>query len=122
MRLFDKDSPQGALPYQETLENIHEINFDDDIESALAQRNFKLAVRLLYLRSLKQLNDAGLIQWQIEKTNSVYVDELSNPNQRQTFSILTRQFEYIWYGNFPIDEQAFRNINTLFQDFKQILA
>jgi hypothetical protein len=35
--------------------------------------------------------------------------------------LLTRQFEYIWYGDFFIDGQAFQNINGLFQDFKQML-
>lgn len=120
-KMFRKNGAQSSLVNHETLENIHEINFDYDIESALAQRNFKLAVRLLYLHSLKQLNDAGLIHWQIDKTNTAYINELTNADQRQSFGLLTRQFEYVWYGNFPIDEQAFRSINILFQDFKQIL-
>ena len=120
-KMFRKDKALGSLSHYEALENIHEIDFEGDIESALAQRNFKLAVRLLYLRSLKQLNDAGVIHWKIDKTNSVYINELTNPNQRQSFGVLTRQFEYVWYGNFPIDEQSFRNINVLFQDFKQTL-
>lgn len=110
------------VPYAETLENIHEINFDTDIEQAIAQHNFRLAVRLLYLKSLKQLSDAGLINWQIDKTNSTYIDELKNPNQREAFTILTRQFEYVWYGEFAINGQVFQNISTLFNHFKQTLA
>jgi hypothetical protein len=35
--------------------------------------------------------------------------------------LLTRQFEYVWYGDFFVDGQSFQNINTLFQDFKQML-
>lgn len=120
--MFSRESTQVTLPYNESLENIHEITFDEEIEKALAARNYKLAVRLLYLSSLKQLNDAKLIHWQIEKTNSAYVDELANTDQRQSFSVLTRQFEYIWYGNFPVDGQSFTNIQTLFIDFKKLLA
>lgn len=119
--LFKGKSKAIEIPYAESLENIHEINFDDEIEKAIGNRNYRLAVRLLYLRSLKQLSDAQLIHWQIEKTNSAYINELTDGKHRQDFSLLTRQFEYVWYGDFFIDGQAFQNINTLFQDFKRML-
>jgi len=109
------------LGYSESLENIHEINFDDEIEKAIAQNNYRLAVRLLYLKCLKQLSDTHLIHWQIDKTNAAYIHELSDPEQKQIFGIITRQFEYVWYGNFIIDKQAFGNINQLFQNFKKQL-
>ena len=109
------------IPYSESLENIHEINFDTEIDNAVTNRNYRLAVRLLYLRSLKQLSDAQLIHWQLEKTNNNYLNELTDAGQRQQFSLLTSRFEYVWYGNFPIDGQSFQNINALFTDFKRRL-
>ncbi|WP_091215415.1 DUF4129 domain-containing protein [Mucilaginibacter gossypiicola] len=115
------NSRKTPLAYTESAENIHEINFDEEIEKAISNHNYRLAVRLLYLRSLKQLSDNGLIQWQPEKTNSAYVYELNNPSVRQSFVSLTRQFEYVWYGGFNIDGAAFGNINQLFQNFKKQL-
>lgn len=114
-------SRKTPLAYTESVENIHEINFDEEIEKAISNHNYRLAVRMLYLRSLKQLSDNGLIQWQPEKTNSTYVYELNNPSVRQSFVSLTRQFEYVWYGGFNIDGAAFGNINQLFQNFKKQL-
>jgi hypothetical protein len=114
-------SRKTPLAYTESVENIHEINFDEVIEKAILNHNYRLAVRLLYLRSLKQLSDNGLIQWQPEKTNSAYVYELNNASVRQSFVSLTRQFEYVWYGGFNIDGAAFGNINQLFQNFKKQL-
>ncbi len=119
--IFNKESKLIEIPYYESLENIHAITFDEEIEKAIANRNYKLAVRLLYLRSLKQLSDAQLINWQMEKTNSAYLNELTNSGQRQSFSVLTRQFEYVWYGDFHVDGASFQNINALFQDFKKML-
>jgi hypothetical protein len=59
--VFRGRAKQIDIPYSESLENIHEINFDDEIEKAIGQRNFKLAVRLLYLRSLaNRKNKLGL--------------------------------------------------------------
>jgi hypothetical protein len=119
--IFSKESAEIDLPYSESLENIHQITFDEQIEKALAQRNYRLAVRLLYLSTLKQLNDAQLIHWQVEKTNSAYVNEIKNNDQRQSFSTLTRQFEYVWYGDFQVDSRSFQQISTLFHDFKMKL-
>ncbi|QJD96748.1 DUF4129 domain-containing protein [Mucilaginibacter robiniae] len=122
LKILKRKPADATLPYAETLENIHEIDFDTGLEQAISQRNYRLAVRLLYLKALKQLSDQHLIHWQINKTNSAYVDELKNLEQRETFTILTRQFEYVWYGEFAINEQAFQNISILFTNFKQTLA
>jgi len=120
--LIKRKSAEAGIPFTETLENIHEIDFDLNIDQAIAQHNYRLAVRLLYLRALKQLSDAQLIHWQIDKTNEAYVNELTNPNQREAFAVLTRQFEFVWYGEFAINNQGFQNIRTLFSNFKQTLA
>lgn len=120
--LFRNKSKKAVLSYSESLENIHEIDFDSEIENALSHHNYRLAVRLLYLKSLKQLSDAALIDWQPDKTNSAYINELTNPGQQGSFRILTRQFEYIWYGEFPIDGNVFERINFMFQKFRSEIA
>ncbi|WP_461453474.1 DUF4129 domain-containing protein [Mucilaginibacter sp.] len=119
--IFNRMPKNIQVPYSESLENIHQITFEEEIEKALNQHNYRLAIRLLYLSTLKQLNDRQLIEWQLEKTNSAYLIELKDANQKQTFGILTRQFEYVWYGDFPVDAQLYQNINTLFHDFKLML-
>jgi hypothetical protein len=122
LKLFRKNQNIIDVPYSESLENIHEINFDESIETALAVKDYRLAVRLLYLRTLKQLSDANLISWKIEKTNTAYLHELKDAEQRKKFSIVTRQFEYVWYGEFPVDGRSFQSINAYFQDFKQSIS
>lgn len=99
-------------------ENIYEINFEQQIEQAVAQGNFRLAVRLLYLRCLRQLDEAGLINWQIDKTNTVYVNELTDADQRSAFKVLTRQFEFAWYGGFRVDAGTYQYVSGLFNNFK----
>lgn len=115
--LFSNRSKQIELPFEENLENIHEISFDESIDKALQNHDYRLAVRLLYLKSLKRLNDTGRIIWQPEKTNSAYVNELKIPSQKQQFKALTHRFEYVWYGSFPVDREAYIRINQSFQEF-----
>jgi hypothetical protein len=121
VRLLKNEPASTNVSFSESLENIHEINFDLEIEKAVTQHNYRLAVRLLYLKSLKQLNDLRLINWQTDKTNLAYVHELTEPSQKQIFGVLTKQFEYVWYGNFPIDQTTYINISSLFQEFKKQL-
>jgi hypothetical protein len=122
LAMFRRKSATASIPYSEFFEDINEINFDAEIENAIAKHNYRFAVRLLYLRCLKRLSDSGLIEWQIDKTNSTYINELTNQDQREAFGMLTRQFEYVWYGEFLIDGQVYKNINSSFQDFNKRVA
>ncbi|MEI7487385.1 MAG: hypothetical protein WCJ72_08235 [Chryseobacterium sp.] len=53
---------------------------------------------------LKKLSDKKSINWNPEKTNKDYVTELKVPNLKNEFSNLSYIFEYVWYGEFSIDE------------------
>ena len=122
LKIFKKSKSDSGVPFTESLENIHEINFDEAIENALSIKNYRLAVRLLYLKSLKQLSDNDLIIWKADKTNTAYINELTDIKQKRYFSMMTRQFEFVWYGEFPINGQLYKNINQIFLDFKQHLV
>lgn len=119
LKLFSGKSKKMDIPFTETLENIHEIDFDEELEKALQSGNYRLVVRLLYLKTLKQLTDKSLIDWQPEKTNQAYVAELADEQYKLEFSKLTKQFEYIWYGEFFIDRNTFEPIQQSFQQFNQ---
>lgn len=120
--IFRKKTASAPIPYSEFFEDINAINFDDEIENAIAKANYRFAVRLLYLKCLKHLSNAGLIDWQIDKTNTTYISELKNQQQQDAFRMLTLQFEYVWYGEFLIDQQAFKNIDSSFRDFNRQVA
>ncbi|MBN8824129.1 MULTISPECIES: DUF4129 domain-containing protein [unclassified Spirosoma] len=117
--LFPKKAQSGALDYENLAENIHEIDFETAIDEAAAARNFRLAVRLLYLQTLKRLTDAGRVHYKPDKTNRQYVAELINSPLQPDFETLTRQFEFVWYGDFPVDEQRFQAIQNQFRQFNQ---
>ena len=112
-----------ALTYSnsEPGDNIHEINFDEEISKAMRVEQYRLAVRLLYLKALKQLSDSRMIIWSMEKTNLEYVQELNHPQHRHDFQILTQNFEYIWYGEFNLNYTAFMEIREEYRQFNQML-
>jgi len=116
--IFRKDSA-SVIPNFESDENINTIDFDTDIERSVSSGNYRLAVRLLYLKCLKQLSDKGYIEWKLDKTNYAYINELTNDTQRAAFSVLTRRFEYVWYGEFIIDSRSYQDISAAFNHFNQ---
>ncbi|MBK8474264.1 MAG: DUF4129 domain-containing protein [Sphingobacteriales bacterium] len=79
-------------------------------------------MRLYYLQTLKVLADRQHINWQRYKTNRHYWHELRNTNLQQPFNQLTRLFDYIWYGEFQIDDQHFRQAQQAFKTFEQTIT
>jgi hypothetical protein len=109
----------AALPYQIDEENIHELDFKAAIDKAIANVNYRLAVRLLYLQTLKQLTDKGLIDWRINKTNATYVQELGTHQQQSGFIQLTNYFDRVWYGEAAITHEQFNDAQQSFIQFQQ---
>jgi hypothetical protein len=91
--------------------DIFAINYQKEIDKAAAEGNYRLAIRLQYLRLLKQLTEKNIIQYKQDKTNFDYISELhSTPYYNQFFRI-TRNYEYSWYGRFDVSGEAYRLIS-----------
>ena len=97
---------------QEIIENQ---NIDELIEAALKENNYRLAVRFYYLLLLQKLAQKELIDWEVQKTNADYVYELKDAGLRATFTKLTRIYDFIWYGNFEVNETDFAKAQTEFK-------
>ncbi len=116
--LFYGKSASVPIDFKEFEEDIHKINFNELIDEALSKKDFRRAVRLHFLKLLKELSDRNLITWQIDKTNNDYSIELSNSKYSEQFKELAVLYEYIWYGDFQLDENSFISTISKFKDFK----
>jgi hypothetical protein len=118
-RLFFRKRTTRQPDYSVLDENIHTLNFTDEIEAALRDGNQRKATRLYYLRTLKQLTDAGALEWQVNKTNSDYLYELKRSDLRRDFAFLCTAFEYIWYGEFQPSESLYQETFSRFRSFAE---
>jgi len=118
LRILLGKPKRTQIGFTESQDNIHEIDFNEQIQQAINNGNYRLAVRLCYLSALKKLSDQSLITWQPEKTNHAYIKEIEDHGIKNQFQLLTRQFEYIWYGDFHIDKDSFVSIKSNFDQFK----
>lgn len=99
-------------------ENIEQIDFDQLINKALKDYNYRLATRYLYLKSLKVLANKKTIEWHYEKTNSDYINEIKDSKIKDLFKKVSFIYDYVWYGEFPIDEASY---NKNKDNFNQLL-
>jgi hypothetical protein len=121
IQLFKRQSPSIIKREEDDLvnQNIFEINYDAEIQKAISNQNFRLAIRLLYLQILKRLAEENIINYKQERTNSDYVLQLFNTSYYKDFARLTRHFDYAWYGQFPVAPASFEIIRNEFASFKQ---
>ncbi len=116
--LFFGKGKANTFSFEENEANIHVIDFDKMIADAVEQGQYRRAVRLFYLKTLKQLSDRGLIDWRPDKTNHDYLREWKRRDIEPGFRQVTLLFEYICYGDFSIDSQRFLQAQKAFQDFE----
>lgn len=91
------------------------------IDQALKDKNYRLAVRYYYLLTLQQLSGKEHIDWQVQKTNHEYIYEIKNNDLRTQFGKLTDVYDYIWYGNFEVDEPAFAKAQHAFNKLQKAI-
>ena len=107
------------IQYDVSAENIHEMNLDELIHKAIDVKNYRLAIRYQYLKSLKLLTDRNHIDWRPEKTNHVYLFELKDDILKHAFETITVIFENAWYGDKALNEESFESGRTNFNSFYQ---
>lgn len=105
---------------EKPVENIESVDIQTLLDRASRDGNFKLAVRLYYLRLLKKLNEQGIISWKKDKTNREYLAELFARNFLfDEIRRLTLSYESVWYGDHSLQREAFRALSDHFEDIHQ---
>ena len=84
------------------------------ISKAENQQDYRLAIRYHFLRMLKTLTDKNLIDWNPEKTNRDYISEISASELKEQFKDASRIFDYVWYGEFSINETEYKTYKDKF--------
>lgn len=106
------DNPE-ELPEEDTLDNL--------LRQAVERGDYKMSVRILYLIIIRQLNESKCIQWQKDKTNRDYLNEMRINNGYRGFRELTLIYEIVWYGDKIIGQTDYHTVSKLFMDYQQNL-
>ena len=75
----------------------------------MENENFREALRLMYLQTLKSLSDYHQIEWQPFKTPTQYTFEF----RQADFKRMTSLFVRVRYGGFDADKDMIRDMHNL---------
>lgn len=120
VKLFRKKNVVfSESPEELVTDDIFSINYQKEIDKAVAKKDYRLAVRLRYLRLLKNMSDRNIIAYNLGKTNFEYLADLQATSYYKNFFRVTRHYEYSWYGHFDVSETAYSRIATEFNNMEK---
>lgn len=89
--------------------------YEQQVQDAISREQFRQAVRFLHLQTLRLLADRELIVLSKDKTNADYLRVLLKTRWYEPFARLTRDYEYIWYGDVNVNAAQFNRIHGQFR-------
>lgn len=119
--VFGKSSDKKVINYDEIEKNLQLVDFEKLIKEALKSGENRLAIRYHYLWLLKKMAAKEIIEWDVEKTNSDYIYEIKSAKLKEEFTYLSYLYNYIWYGEFQLEENTLEKAIKAFQKTIQTL-
>lgn len=108
----EKDKPTDAFS----------VPAESDLQVLLQQfresKNFREAIRIQYLLTLRYLESKNRIRLEARATNQDYLRQMDKDPAQSQFAFLTRLYEYVWYGEVPVTEQHYEAAEARFNSFK----
>lgn len=111
----------STVRFTEDEELIKSEDLPNLIKNAIAQKNYRLAVRYYYLLILQKLSNSNIIDWQQQKTNEDYIAEIKSAALKQKFSSGTYLYDFVWYGNFELNENEFAKAENQFNELTKLI-
>ncbi|GFZ88095.1 hypothetical protein GCM10011531_19520 [Aquaticitalea lipolytica] len=116
--LFNSRSHKKLNKYGEiTAENIENADIASLINDAENQNDYRLAIRYYYLLVLKTLAVKNYIKFEDDKTNADYLNEIESQKFSKGFAYTSYLYNYIWYGEFPLNTEQYSTAKSNFQNF-----
>ncbi|MFV0541564.1 MAG: hypothetical protein ACK5MZ_10085 [Aestuariibaculum sp.] len=104
-----------------TAENIEHTDITTLIQNAENNADYRLAIRYYYLLTLKNLSLKNYIKFEDDKTNSEYLNELSDKPFYGKFDFNSYLYNYIWYGEFPLNNVQYQKAKGHFSTLLNLI-
>jgi hypothetical protein len=111
-----KEEDEKEILVETSRDRMHEA-----IASAVKNGDYTMAIRYLFLVTLGELEDKGLIVQMKDASNRQYVRALAGKPLQGPFSRLLLYYEYSFYGGFHLDGDQFQSVHQQFNEFHQQL-
>ena len=115
INIFSRESISSAGDeHDEDEEDIFHLSYTKLIQNAEKGKDYRGAIRLMFLQTLKLLSDINAIHYQPDYTNFDYLQQLNSSKHHDGFFDVMRNYEYVWYGKFDISTEQYTAIKNKF--------
>ncbi len=117
----DKEDGNEEGSEKKFVDDIMTSDWETLLKQAINSGNMRMAIRYSYLLLLQLMQRRQMIHYRADKTNYDYYYEIKDNSIKLSFKQLTRQYEFSWYGNYPVPEQAYQAYLNEFNQLKSRL-
>lgn len=115
INIFSKRSAaQVSETSEDEREDIFSLSYTKLIQQAEKEKNYRVAIRLMFLQTLKSLSNISAIHYQPDYTDLHYLQQLHQSKYYNEFFNVMRSYEYAWYGKFDVSAERYSNIKNDF--------
>lgn len=104
-----------------TLEEVEDRLAESDLEKFIREAEnagkYPLAIRLFYLKIIKELSQKRIIRYKKNKTNRIYIQKVDATTFGPEFREATRLFERLWYGQSEFTQADYQQVKPQFQQW-----
>ena len=86
------------------------------LEQAERDERYDVAVRLLYIQLLKELQDADLIRYRKDYSSGDYRRQLGGHPLLPTVETVASDYARYWFGRYPLERLGYRLVHRRFTD------
>lgn len=98
-------------------ENIHDLDLIQLLNQAVESGDFRAAIRIKFLITIKRLSENAMISWKKDKTNWEYHKEITDPNLKNGLNDLINFYEKVWYGNIDLIPNDYYKLEPFYDRF-----
>ena len=116
---FKNNTTSGKKKIKYDIENISATKIPKSelellLEKSLTEKNYREAIRIYFVFTIKSLVEKNYIIWEKEKTNFSYLNEMRDNTSFKEFENIVTIYEIIWYGEREISKEEFKRIEPFF--------
>ncbi|MFT3702330.1 MAG: hypothetical protein QM802_08175 [Agriterribacter sp.] len=116
MNIFGSSAPAAInrTVVEGEIDNIFTTDIKAEIEKAVKNEHYRLAIRLHYLQLLKVFSQNNVLTYRNDATNLEYLTQLYSTTYYKDFFKVTRDYEYAWYGETNVSKQQYESVQNNF--------
>lgn len=118
----EKKIAQDFVDLEWNPEIITKTELEIRLEEALLQENYREGVRIYFTFILKELIRKNWIYWKKEKTNHIYLLEMTGKPNAHLFGEAVRIYDLVWYGEYEIDRIIFEQLQPVLNNYYKMLS